>query len=122
MKTTEITLNGETFVLDLDKAREFKVLTPKPKLPPYPLRAGDVYVPADKYGYCNPFRLVQATYKNSNNNGKCWALLGMEYGCGPNSDDFHHELHSLDEISAYLLLKKMVFSHNTAKKSCFSID
>lgn len=102
----KITHEGTEYSLNVNKAIEAGFL--KPVLP---LKVGDVYVSSGNHG---PQLLVQAIWGNkTDRNAKLYALLGI--GCSPNSNSFFHNLHSLNEIEAYLNEKGLVFQKNIHK-------
>ena len=99
----KIKINNEDYKLNTTRAIKTGALV---KSEQYPLNPGDVYVA--KEGYCNPFLLVEALYGDESPRRYC--LLGL--GLMPNSNRFHHNLHSLSEVTDYLREMKMRFSHN----------
>jgi hypothetical protein len=103
-KITEITLDGQRYSLDITRAEELEVL--KPTLPPYPLKAGDVY---SNGGGVNNLLLVCAVY-GSHRDEERWQLLGI--GLSPNSNRFYRQIHSLIEIEAELRKDRMKFVRN----------
>ncbi len=100
-----ITVNGESYMLDLDRAIGTKCLRKVTEFDKRDLLPGDVFVP-QRGVPTNPFLLVQSAYGRDDS----WQLMGL--GCSPNSDDFHRRLHTLEEIKEYLIEEKMVFAEN----------
>ena len=102
----EIKIDGTRYLLDITQAKKQGLLIERGS---YPLKAGDVYVDPDKAS--DPFLLVCALWDSSAETARVWCLLGLANGTAPNSDPFHRELHTLDEISDYLAALGMIYSH-----------
>lgn len=69
------------------------------------MRCGDVFHFGGREG-TNPLWLVESVYSGD----KRFQLVGI--GASVNSNAFYHELHSLEEILAYLKDKRMRFVRN----------
>lgn len=124
MKTTKIELDGETYVLDINRAKELGVLSEDLDAKyPLPLNIGDVY--KHETGRTNPLLLVKAIYCVEPSTGhvpvsqKIYTLLGL--GLAPNSDPFYRELHTIEEIKAYLRERNMRYSHNIESKVGYAV-
>lgn len=101
MKQLKVTIDNDSFLLNVQAAVAAGILVPVP--PPYPLCAGDVYKPAK--GGCNPFLLVRVAYYKDE-----WQLLGM--GASTNSNEFFSKTHTKAEVETYLRQHGMVFDRN----------
>lgn len=102
-----IEIAGEKYELDIDLAITTKSIQKANPLRSHTFSPGDVFIhPA---GATVTLLLVQVIYGRDN-----YQLLGL--GCCPNSNNFYHKTHSLDEIKEYLIEKGMVFKKNVNEK------
>jgi hypothetical protein len=101
----EIEIDGIKYKIDVDKCIKDGYL--KKDLP---FNVGGIY--KDPTGSTNSFILVQAIYCDNyttRETSAIYALLGLNGGHAPNSNPFFKELHTKDEILAYLSGRGMVF-------------
>lgn len=103
MKNTEqITINGKEYVLDLDKAKELKVLTEyKPLRIP---EEGDVYVMES----CGIKVLVVQVFHGKDQ----YQIIGCNGHCYPYSDEPYKTLRSAKELGELLESKGYSFKKN----------
>jgi hypothetical protein len=104
MKTIEI--EGVSYSLDLDKCIRDGYIQKE-----LAFKVGGVYV--DPQRETNSFLLVQPLYVQYNEltAKKAYALLGLKGGFASNSGPFFDELHTKEEILAYLKKQGMKFSY-----------
>lgn len=107
MNTEKITINGKEYVLDLDKAKELKVLTEyKPKRIP---QAGDVY---EMSHYGIKLLVVQVFYGKDQ-----YQIIGCNGHCYPYSDEPYKTLRSAEELGELLESKGYSFKKNLNLRS-----
>ena len=104
-----IHIDGKEYELDIDRAKELKILKEKYVLKET-LEAGDVFIDPRPHR-TNPLVLVKAIWSNERYD-KAWVLLGMRGGHSPNSNDFYRELHTLEACRDHIIEEGMVFSYS----------
>lgn len=109
-----VIVNGQEYVIDVEKAIVSGYLTPKRKLiVASDLVVGQIYKSPETD--CNDLMLVRCKFRGDYS----YQLLCMG-NIGINSNTFYHLLHNLKEIAEHLNEHKMVLSHEADYKKIFT--